>query len=285
MDLGLGGIIAAVALVVTVVPLLVGGVFVILIVANRADVDATGRRPAVVYAYAVSFLTLFATLFASFAIVAQLTSLIGTNHGDVTSDPSSGSDSLGLFGSTTSPGGGPQHPVGDSVARAVVIAALIAIVAGFVHLRHVRAGERATAGLAVAEPAGRIRSSYLAAVSFVCVAIAVIATIVAAYQIFRIIGPGVFNSSGSGSRVVAFRTMIPLVYLAAASIFLLRRHGDQLPPEALPWSGSPPPPPTEPVDEPVAVTLVDAEVLDVSPPPRKRAPRKTTPKKAPPPPS
>src|SRR5580698_6269867 len=83
MDLGLGdiGVIAlAIVSVVLLLPVIVGGVFVILIVSNRADPDPSGRRPAVVYSYAVSFLTLFITLFASVVIVARLASLIGSHH-------------------------------------------------------------------------------------------------------------------------------------------------------------------------------------------------------------
>ena len=82
MDLGsLVSIIGIIAGVILLLPILVGGVFVILIVANRAEADPTGRRPGVVYLYAVSFITLFVTLFSTFVVVAQLCTLIGTTHG------------------------------------------------------------------------------------------------------------------------------------------------------------------------------------------------------------
>jgi hypothetical protein len=278
MDLGLGGIIAVIGIVLLALPLLVGGVFVILIVANRADPDPSGRRPSVVYSYAVSFITLFVTLFATFDIVARLISLIGSHH----SSPSSGDLTSGFFGSGGS-AGGPRHPFGDSVARGVVIGVLVAIVAGLVYLAHVRAAERATTGVLPAEPAGRVRLSYAAAVSFVCVMIAVVSMIVAAYQVFRILGPGVFNASGSGSRVDALRTMLPLLYLAAASAALLVLHIRQLPPESRPSLMSRGPRPGPIPDSPPVVAApveVEVEVLDVGPPPpRKRAPRRPPPKK------
>jgi hypothetical protein len=251
---------------------------VILIVANRADPDPTGRRPAVVYAFSVSFITLFVTLFSTFIIVTRLWSLIGTHHPSTTAEQVDD-----LFG-TSSGISGPvaKHPYGDSVARAVVIALLLAVVAGFVYLKHVRAGERATAGVMLADPSGRVRSSYAAAVSFVCVVIAVISTVVAAYQMFRLVAPGVFNSGGSGSRVGALRILLPLVYLALASLVLLRRHVRQLPPGARPFFSSTPDAPVGDAgggDAVGEVTAVEIEVLDAGPPPRKRPAKKAAPPK------
>jgi hypothetical protein len=280
MDLGLGGVIAAAAVALLVIPLLIGGVLVILVVANRADPDPSGRRPAVVYSYATSFITLFVTLFATFVIVARLTSLIGPHH-----TAPLGAASV-LFSSSGAGQLGPEHPFGDAVARGVVIGALLAIVAGFVYLMHVRAADRATDGVAPGDPAGRVRSSYLAAVSFVCVAIIVVSVVVAAYQVFRIIAPGVFNASGGGNRLVALRVMLPLVYLAVVSLGLLWRHAAKLPPEsrpsfgrrsAGPWSSGP-----APVAQSPAAASAPVAVVTESPaaaPQRKQAPAKRTPAK------
>jgi hypothetical protein len=263
----IGTIIGFAAAALLLLPVLVGGVFVILIVANRADPDPTGRRPVV-----VSFITLFVTLFASVVFVSRLTSLIGSHP---TASLSSDASSTDFFGTGTATiAHGPQHPFGDSVARGVVFGLLLAIVAGFVHLLHVRAGQRATHDVAANQPAGRVRASYLAAVSFVCVVVAVISAVAAAYQVFRIIAPGVFNSSGSGSSTAALRTMLPLLYLTLATLELLRRHVQQLPPESRPSFGghdySPPGTAAEPAE---AVPVVEMEILDSGPKPRKRAPR------------
>jgi hypothetical protein len=276
MGLGLAGIIGVIALAIVVLPLLAGVLLVILIVSNRADPDPTGRRPAVVYSFAVSFITLFVTLFSTFVIVAELWSLIGTHHTSPSTD-----DVNDLFSDGTIHAPVAQHPYGDSVARAVVLALLLAIVAGFVYLKHVRAGERGTAGVRLADPAGRVRSSYVAAVSFVCVVIATISTVVAAYQIFRIFAPGVFNADGTGGRVAALRVLLPLVYLAVASLYLLRRHVQQLPPGARPFFSLGPDAGGGGAEDaaPDEVLAVEVEVLDAGPPPRKRAPRKTTPPK------
>src|SRR5690349_1053701 len=78
---GVLGIIGIIAGVLLLLPLVIGAIFVIVVVSNRADADPTGRRPAAVYSFAVSFVTLFVTLFSTFVVVAQLCSLIGTRHG------------------------------------------------------------------------------------------------------------------------------------------------------------------------------------------------------------
>lgn len=276
MDLGIGGIVGVVAAVLLAVPLVVAAVFVILVVANRAEPDPSGKRPTVVYAAAVSFVTLYITLFATLLIVAKLASLIDGHH----SVPSAVVGASSFFPLSLHPNG-PQHPVGDAAARGVVLGLLLAVVAGFTYLVHLRAAQRATAGMDRGEPAARVRSSYLAAVCFVATAIAVVATVAAAYQVFRIIAPGVFNAAGSGSRLIAFRTMLPLLYLALASTALLILHVRQLPPDARPMLGWLRRPPSGPFDEPpapapaTAVQAVEVEVLEAGPSrPRKRTPRR-----------
>src|SRR3954471_4624450 len=147
----LTSLIAVVTIVLLLIPVAVAGIFVVVVVANRTDTDPTGRRPTVVYAYAISFITLFVALFASFAVVSSLCSLIGSHE-------SSASSSLG-FGFQSGSSGGSQHPVGDAAARGVVLGLLVLLIAGFAYLVHVRSADRATAGLARAEPSGRVRSS------------------------------------------------------------------------------------------------------------------------------
>src|SRR3954467_5220220 len=115
----LSGVLSIVFLVVAVIlllPVLIGGIFVVVVVANRAEPDPSGRRPALVYSLGVAFLTLFTTLFAATAVVAALCRLIGSNHGG---------GFTGFVGSEGS--GGHQHPLGDSVARQAVLSAIVAI--------------------------------------------------------------------------------------------------------------------------------------------------------------
>ena len=261
----LSGVLSIVFLVVAVIlllPLLIGGVFVVVVVANRAEPDPSGRRPALVYALGVAFLTLFITLFAATGFVASLCRLIGS-HGGM---PQFYSDFGGIRG-------GHEHPLGDSVARAAVMTGIIAIIAGVVcwlHLRAAaRAAEPAVTGL---DPLARVRSSYIAAVSFVSVFLIVGASVVVIYDIFRGIAPGVFSASGNGGSVEVLRTMIPALFLALAAGAILVAHLRKAPPPFQPgvfgrWFGG---------SGPVVAAPVEVVEEPAPPAPRKRTPRKTT---------
>jgi hypothetical protein len=254
---------------ILLLPLIVGGVFVVVVVANRADPDLSGRRPAVVYALATAFLTLFVTLFATTALVAWLCQLIGDRPGHYEASS---------FAASSFAFGGHQHPLGDAVARGAVMSALVALVAGFVFVLHVRAAARASADLPTVEPVARVRSSYIAAVSFVTVTIIIVSAVVVLYDIFRGIAPGVFTESGRGGSIEVLRSMIPAFYLLVASLLILVAHLRFAPPPFRPgvfsrWYGGPTAPVAETAVEPVAEPVAP-EVL--ASPPRKRAPRKTT---------
>lgn len=191
------------------------GIFVVIVVANRAEPDPSGRRPTAVYLFGVSFFSLFAALFGSFAVVLALVQLIG-GHPEVS--------------------GGSQHPVGDAVARVVVLGGLIFLVAVALLTVHLRRG------LALpgwndprADPVTRVGRSYIASVSFVSVLIAAGALVAFVYEIFRILGPGVFELSGS--RVVAARVLIATAYLALAAGAIVVTHQRMLPPGSR-WSKS-----------------------------------------------
>lgn len=211
---GLAFAIGAVVAVVLLIPLLVGGVFVIVTVANRADPDPTGRRPAVVYGFAVAFATLYITLFATAGFIASLCNLIGSH---ARSRPGS------LFGIVTRSTAA-QHPVGDAVARGCVISLLVAIVAGVVYYLHATAAARASADAITGDPNARVRASYVSAVSFVAVAIIVVSLIVVLYDVFRLIAPGVFAPDLVGQRVVVLRSFLPALYLTVVTTALLLMH-------------------------------------------------------------
>ena len=268
----LSGVLSIVFLVVAVIlllPLLIGGIFVVVVVANRAEPDPSGRRPALVYSLGVAFLTLFITLFAATGFVASLCRLIGSHERTPVRF---------LPGSVTVTVGH-QHPLGDSVARAAVFTAIVAIIAGVVcwlHLRAAaRAAEPAVTGL---DPLARVRSSYVAAVSFVAVFLIIGASVVVLYDIFRGAAPGVFSESGNGGSVEVLRSMIPALFLALVAGAILVAHLRKAPPPFQPgvfgrWSGGSGPTAGAPAE---VVEVVD--VVESPPPatPRKRAPRKTT---------
>lgn len=272
---GLFTIVFLVIAVILLIPLLIGAVFVVVVVANRAEPDPSGRRPALVYSLGVAFLTLFTTLFATTAFVAALCRLIG-------SGPRSAAVSA-LF-SAGSSGGSHRHPLGDSVARQAVLSALVAIIAGVVCWLHARAAARAAEPVAIGiDPLARVRSSYVAAVSFVAVFLVVGSVVVVVYDIIRGIAPGVFNASGHAGSVEVLRSLIPALYLALAAGAILLAHLRSAPPPFRPgvfggWFGGSPASTAGSAATPAPTLAAPTEVIESPPPsaPRKRAPRKTT---------
>jgi hypothetical protein len=180
------------------------GIFVVIVVANRAEPDPTGRRPLAVYFFGVSFFMVYAALFASLGIVLSLVQLIGTHNG--------GQSSVNSI-----------HPVGDAVARVVILSGIIVVVAVavlFVHLRRgLEVSGRADPRMG---PLGRVAQSYVTAVCFVAVIVTVVALVIALYETARIIAPGVFQVNGS--RVDTLRPMLAAAYLALAALVVLMVH-------------------------------------------------------------
>jgi hypothetical protein len=182
-------------------------IFVVIVVANRADPDPTGRRPLAVYLFGVSFFSIFVVLFGSFAMVLGLVQLIGSHPGVVSAS---------------------QHPVGDSVTRVVVLGGIIVAVAAVLLLTHLRRG------LSLPEvvngqpgPVARVAQSYAASVSFLCVIIAAVSVVVFLYEVVRILAPGVFELTGT--RVGAARVLLAALYLAFAAAGLVAAHARHLP--------------------------------------------------------
>jgi hypothetical protein len=182
-------------------------IFVVIVVANRADPDPSGRRPLAVYLFGVSFFSLFITLFGTFAMVLGLVQLIGSHPGVVSTE---------------------RHPVGDSVARTVVLGGIVVAVAVVLLTASLRRALRLPEMQAGQPgPVGRVAQSYAASVSFVCIFIAAVSVIVFLYEVVRILAPGVFELSGS--RVGAARVVLSALYLTLASGAIVAAHARLLP--------------------------------------------------------
>jgi hypothetical protein len=185
------------SIIVEILALFVGiaivGLFIIIVVANRADPDATGHRPQSVYFFAVSFVTLVTTIIGSIVVVFSLVDLIGS-HG---------------------PG------IGNAVARAVVIGGLITLMSGFLLRTHVRRGA-ALVGPDASSPSRRVAQSYVSAVAFVSVLILLVVSILTVYILFALGGPGVFGSFGG--RTAALRDLIDAVYVGVVAGAVLLTH-------------------------------------------------------------
>jgi hypothetical protein len=198
------------------------GTLVIVIVANRAEPDHSGWRPWSVYFFGMSFVSVFLTLFGTFAIVLGLVQLIGTH-----------SASGFVFPSSVS-----THPIGDAVARVIVLSGLITLVASVLLATHI------CRGLALPEwrrgeqgPINRVAQSYVGAVCFVALVIAAAAFVSAGYQLFRVIAPGV--SELSGPRVGAVRVLVASLYLLIASIVVAILHAQMPPGRFFRFAGAP----------------------------------------------
>jgi len=197
------------------------GLFIIIVVANRADPDPSGRRPQSVYYFAVSFVTLVTAIVGSIVVVFSLIQLIG-HH-------SSG--------------------VGDATARAVVLGGLMTLASGILLRTHVRRGV-ALVGPETTSPSRRVAQSYVSAVAFLSVLILLVVSILVVYLVFVLAGPGVFGSFGG--RTAAWRDLLDALYVGAVAAFILRSHQNLVAPGLQlfrsPWapkapSATTPPPP------------------------------------------
>ncbi len=177
------------------------GVFVIIVVANRADPDPSGRRPQSVYLFAVSFVTITTSILGSFVVVAALVQLAGSHSADIT----------------------------NSVARAAVAGGLIAFVSFCLLVMHLRRGlvlARADSGSP--NPSRRVGQSYVSAVSFVAILSLLFTTVFSVYVLFSIVDSSVFGSFGG--QTSAARVFVISVYLGVAAGVVLWTHRNLVPP-------------------------------------------------------
>jgi hypothetical protein len=194
------------------------GVFVIIVIANRADPDPSGRRPQSVYYFIVSFVTLAIAILGSAIIVGGVTAVVG-NHSNATS---------------------------NAAARAIVLGALTTLISVFLLVTHLRRG------LALARmdsqppgPSRRVALSYVSSVAFVSIVSLLFLFIVIVYLIFALIAPGVFGSLGGQADTA--RVVVIALYLWVAAIVVLVTHHNLLsprlelfrrtPPESAPLDG------------------------------------------------
>ena len=176
--------------------------YVIIVIANRADPDPSGKRPMAAYLFGGSFLSLWIAYVGSIIVVEALVSLMHSNT--------------------------PSH---NSVARIVVVGFLMVLVGGVTHMIHRQRGlTLADSETDPSSPTKRVMRSYVAAVSFISVLIALISTMVLGYLIFQFAAPGVFGASGT--RVDTLSSIIDLVYIVGATAFIFFMH-QALAPSAL----------------------------------------------------
>lgn len=171
------------------------GILVIIVVANRADPDPSGRRPQSVFYFAASFVTLATTILGSAVVVSGVVVLVG-NH---------------------------SSSVSNSAARAILFGGLVTVISAFLLTLHLRRGlALARSDSASQGPSQRVGQSYVSSVAFVSVLSILVLGVFSVYLIFAITGPGLFGSLGNRSDTV--RVFIVSAYLCVAAAAVLLTH-------------------------------------------------------------
>lgn len=279
------------------VPVLLLGLIVLAIVgiaARGSDGDPGGERPRAMYLTAVSFVTLFLTLFAAFAIVSAVVDLAIGDDGGIAVDrvevPFDDSDGDGFTGEAPDPiapsGFGSSGDGDNERYRAIVLSGLVALASGALYAYHRQKLAAYARGLPGARGAGRRAwDAYLHTVAFVAIFIALVSTVAAGYAIFQTIAPGV---AGVAEREDGVRSLIPAAVLAAASFALFLLHWREanrpespperivIEPEPVPVAPAPAPPrtPSAPDVEFAPPERAPAEVARERPIRRRERPRR-----------
>ncbi|HWE66025.1 MAG TPA: DUF5671 domain-containing protein [Acidimicrobiales bacterium] len=192
---GIGGIFAGIFAVFGLLAFVVV-LFIILIVANRAEPDPRGLRPFSVYLFGTAFVTLVLTFVGVVMIVTSLLSFIGSH----------------------------DSPIADGVARSVVIGILFVLIAGGTLAYHLRKGVTIAQGDDGPDgPNARILHTYSMAVTFVFLVVAIITLGFTIYFVFELAGPGIFGSIG-GDRTSTLQTLLDTLFIMVASGAVIVAH-------------------------------------------------------------
>jgi hypothetical protein len=182
-------------LFLALVVLSVIGVFIIIVVANRADPDPSGRRPQAVYYFAVSFVTLFITIVGSAVVVSGVDALVG-NH---------------------------SSAVSNAAARAILLGALSLLIGGVLLVVHLRRGlDLVRQDVQPPAPSRRVGQSYVSSIAFVSVLSLLFLFVVSVYLIFALAVPGVFGSPGGQG--ISAHVLVVAIYLWIVAWVVLETH-------------------------------------------------------------
>lgn len=218
------------------IPLILLGLVVlgVLALAGRGDPDPTGGRTYAFYLFAVTFISLFITLFALIGVVQAVVRIpLADSAGEIPVPIGPGSAVYGEELIAPAPGslGWQDFTQLQSFDpdrewwRMAVQAALIAVAAGIVLRFHAgRARELLAEPGVEASPAWRTYQAYVHAVCFVSVLIVLVAGATGAYGLFRVIAPGVTAqfSSATAEREGGIVQLVTggLSALAAYTVFV-----------------------------------------------------------------
>jgi len=144
--------------------------YIIIVVANRADPDPTGKRTSTIYHVGTAFLTLWLEVAGAITILATLFALIGS--------------------------GGSR----DATIRGITIGLLLFLVGGSVsHTQRRKAVGLAESDSDDASPSKRVVRSYAAVVSFISAIVMVVTVLAAVWALLGLIAPGVYEAASRTS--------------------------------------------------------------------------------------
>lgn len=176
--------------------------YIIIVVANRADPDPTGKRTSAIYHVGTAFLTLWLEIAGVITIFVTLFALIGASGNR-------------YFTSAV-------HPLGDATVRGITIGLLLSIVGGMVTLTHRgKAIELAESDSDEASPAKRVVRSYAAVVSFISAIVIVVTVLVALWSVLGLIAPGIYEV---GSRTSDVRRLMDEATVLAVFAWVFSSH-------------------------------------------------------------
>lgn len=182
-------------LFLALVVLSVIGVFIIIVVANRADPDPSGRRPQAVYYFAVSFVTLFVAIVGSALVVSGVDALIG-NH---------------------------SNAVSNTAGRAILLGALSTLIGVVLLVVHLRRGlDLVRQDTQPPAPSRRVGQSYVSSVAFVSVISLLFLFVFSVYLIFALAAPGVFGAPGGQG--ISAHVLAVAIYLWIVAWVVLETH-------------------------------------------------------------
>jgi hypothetical protein len=160
--------------------------YIIIVVANRAEPDPTGKRTSAIYHVGTAFLTLWLEVAGVITIFATLFALIGAGNNTYI--------------------GSEVHPLSDATIRGVTIGLLLFVVGGILtHTHRRKAVELAETESDEASPSKRVVRSYAAVVSFISVIVMVVAVLAAVWAVLGLVAPGVYQI---GSRTSDVRALL-----------------------------------------------------------------------------
>lgn len=160
--------------------------YIIIVVANRAEPDPTGKRTSAVHHVGTTFPAQWLEIAGDITIFATLFALIGDGKNT-------------YFGPVV-------QPLSDATVGGITMGLLLTLVSGLLTLTHRRkAVELSLSHANKASPSKRVVRSYAAVESFISVIVMVIAVLVAVWAVLGLVAPSVYQT---GSRTSDVRALL-----------------------------------------------------------------------------